>query len=124
VAVRIDPLIPGVNDSPGELRTLVRELAGIGVDQIIASTYKAKPDNFRRVAGVFKDKAPLLRKLYYEENEMVRGIRYAPREVRMKILKILRDMAAEEHIPFSVCREGLPLNTAKTCDASHLLHGD
>lgn len=122
VAVRIDPIIPGINDNFKEIELLVKELADIGVDQIISSTYKAKPDNFKRVAGVFKDNAEYLRKIYYEENEMVRGIRYAPRELRYRILKNMRDLSTRYGIPFSVCREGLNLNTAKTCDASHLLY--
>lgn len=124
VAVRVDPLIPGINDSPEDLRILVKELASLGVDQIISSTYKAKPDNFKRVAGVFKDHAEELRRIYYEENEMVRGIRYAPRDLRYRILKNLRDLADEFGIPFSVCREGLDLNSARTCDASHLARKD
>ncbi len=121
VAVRIDPLIPGINSSLSDLRDLVKELASLGVDQIISSTYKAKGDNFRRVAGVFKDKAEYLREIYYEKNEMIRGIRYAPRELRFKMLKTLRDIADKFSIPFSVCREGLNLNSARTCDGSHML---
>ena len=121
VAVRIDPILPGINDSQAGLRNLVKLLASIGVDQIISSTYKAKGDNFKRVAGVFKDKAKYLREIYYEKNEMVRGIRYAPRELRYKLLKRVRSLADEYAIPFSVCREGLPLNTSKTCDGSHML---
>ncbi len=121
ITVRIDPIIPKINDDPHQLEKLVKELAAIGVEQIISSVYKAKPDNFRRVVGVFKDKAAYLREIYYEKNEMVRGIRYAPRELRLKILKSVRDVANRYGIPFSVCREGLSLNTAKTCDASHLL---
>ena len=121
VAVRVDPIIPSINDSPAMLKALIRELASLGVDQIISSTYKAKPDNFKRVAGVFKDRAEYLHRLYYEQNEMVRGIRYAPRELRYKILKTVRSIADEHSIPFSVCREGFHLNSAKTCDASHLL---
>ncbi len=122
VAVRIDPLIPGINDSPSDLRDLVKELSSLEVNQIISSTYKAKGDNFKRVAGVFKDKAEYLREIYYEKNELVRGIRYAPRELRFKMLKSLRDIADEFSIPFSVCREGLELNSARTCDGSHMLY--
>ncbi len=121
VAVRVDPIIPSINDSPIMLKTLIKELASLGVDQIISSTYKAKPDNFKRVAGVFKDRAEYLRELYYERNEMVRGIRYAPKEIRYKMLKIVRSLADEYAIPFSVCREGFALSSAKTCDGSHLL---
>ncbi len=119
---RVDPLIPGINDDENQLRELVRELADIGIYQIISSTYKAKPDNFRRVAGVFKNQADYLREIYFQRNEMIRGIRYAPRELRFKILSRMRKLADEYNIPFSVCREGLPLNTAKTCDGSHLLY--
>ncbi len=121
IAVRIDPIIPTINDSEGEIKLIVKELASIGVDQIITSTYKAKRDNFQRLKGVFKDRAEILNRIYYEKGESIRGIRYAPRELREKILKMVRREAMRYGIPFSVCREGLDLNTAKTCDASHLL---
>ncbi len=122
VIVRIDPIIPTVNDSEDELGELVKELANIGVAQIISSTYKAKPDNFKRITGVFKDRADVLRELYFEKGTTVRGSRYAPREYRERLLKFIRDEANKQGVPFSVCREGLPLNTAETCDGSHLLY--
>jgi DNA repair photolyase len=119
--VRLDPLIPHINDAPKEIDKMVKRFTEAGALQVISSTYKAKPDNFRRVAGVFKNKAEELRKIYYEDNEMVRGIRYAPRELRFKILKRVRDATKKYGLEFSVCREGLALNTAKTCDGSHHL---
>ncbi|AGB05247.1 DNA repair photolyase [Aciduliprofundum sp. MAR08-339] len=119
--VRLDPVIPGINDNEEEIREMVRVFADIGVRQIISSTYKVKPDNFRRVAGVFKDQAERLHRIYYENGEMVRGIRYAPRDLRLKILKRIRDASLKYGLDFSVCREGLPLNTASTCDGSHML---
>ncbi len=119
--VRLDPVIPGINDNEEEIRKMVRVFADMGVRQIISSTYKAKPDNFRRVAGVFKDQAERLHRIYYENGEMVRGIRYAPRDLRLKILKRIRDASLKYGLDFSVCREGLPLNTASTCDGSHML---
>jgi len=119
--VRFDPIIPTINDSEENIREVVDTLASIGIEQIISSTYKAKRDNFTRVIGVFKKNAEKLTEIYYKNGEIVRGIRYAPRELRMGILKKVRDEASKHGIPFSVCREGLPLNTAPTCDASHLL---
>lgn len=119
--VRLDPIIPGINDDERNIRKMVREFADIGVRQIISSTYKAKPDNFRRVAGAFKNQAENLHSIYYENGEIVRGVRYAPRELRYKILKRVRDAAQKHGLDFSVCREGLPLNTAETCDGSHML---
>jgi len=121
VAVRIDPIIPTINDSERDIKNLVKELASLGIDQIISSVYKAKRDNFRRVIGVFKDRKNTLEKIYLENGEVIRGITYAPKEMRMKILSIIRREAVKYGIPFSVCREGLEINTAKTCDASHLL---
>ncbi len=120
--VRLDPIIPYINDDSRSLENMIKEFADIGVEQIISSTYKAKPDNFKRVTGVFKPMEEKLREIYYKEGEVVRGVRYAPRELRLKILKEIRDLSKKYGIPFSVCREGLPLNTAKTCDGSHLLY--
>lgn len=121
VAVRIDPLIPTINDSEINIKNLVEELASLEIDQIIASVYKAKRDNFRRVIGVFKDKKEVLKKMYFEDGEVIRGIIYAPRRIRENILGMVRREAIKHGIPFSVCREGLDINTARTCDASHLL---
>ncbi len=121
VAVRLDPIIPLINDSPQEIRMLLKTLADMDVDQIISSVYKAKRDNFARISGVFKERAQDLRKIYYEMGEKVRGIRYAPKSLRLKILRVVREEASKRGIPFSVCREGLDMNTAATCDASHLL---
>ncbi|EDY34563.1 radical SAM domain protein [Aciduliprofundum boonei T469] len=120
--VRLDPIIPTINDNMLEIEHLIKALANIGVEQIISSTYKTKPDNFSRITGVFKNSAYKLREIYYQDGEIVRGIRYAPKELRFKILKNVRDLANKYGIPFSVCREGLPLNTASTCDGSHLLY--
>ena len=121
VAVRIDPIIPSINSDFDGLEKLVETLSSLNVDQIITSVYKAKPDNFKRVCSVFKKECEYLRNLYYGKGMIIRGNRYAPIKIRLQILSKLRDLATRYHIPFSVCREGLPLNTAKTCDASHLI---
>ncbi len=42
VSVRIDPIIPYVNDQP---QKLIKTLAAMGVKHITSSTYKVKPDN-------------------------------------------------------------------------------
>jgi len=119
VIVRFDPIIPTINDSEEKIKEMVKLLSELGVVQIISSTYKAKRDNFLRLTGVFKQQAEKLKKLYYVDGNNVRGIRYAPISVRMRVLKRVRDEAKRYGIPFSVCREGLPLNTAPTCDGSH-----
>ncbi len=121
VGARIDPLIPTVNDSERSLKKLVMELASIGVSQITASTYKSRPDNFCRVIAAFPGSAEKLKEIYLKQGEIVRGTRYAPSSMRWKMLIKVRKLADRYEIPFAVCREGLDLNTALTCDGSHLV---
>ena len=45
VTVRIDPIIPFVNDYP---ERLVKKLALLGVRHVTSSTYKVRPDNWKR----------------------------------------------------------------------------
>ena len=47
VSVRIDPIIPCVNDQP---QKLIADLASIGVKHLTCSTYKAKADNWMRLS--------------------------------------------------------------------------
>jgi DNA repair photolyase len=42
VTVRIDPIIPFVNDDP---ERLIKKVASLGVKHITSSTYKVRPDN-------------------------------------------------------------------------------
>jgi DNA repair photolyase len=118
VSVRIDPIIPFINDQPQEL---IKILAAIGVKHITSSTYKVKPDNWKRLSTVLPDVAEKLEPLYFKEGERVGGNILLHRDVRMKILKNIRDLVDVEGLKFGCCREGLErLNTA-SCDGSWLL---
>ncbi len=118
VSVRIDPLIPTLNDQPHKL---ISELASMGVKHITASTYKAKPDNWARLTAALPQVAERLRPLYFEQGERVGGNTLLPREYRFMLLKSVRDLADAHGMGFGVCREGLAqLNTA-ACDGSWLL---
>jgi DNA repair photolyase len=117
VSVRIDPLIPIVNDQP---KKLLAELASIGVKHITASTYKAKPDNWLRLTKALPWLAEKLKPLYFQ-GERIGGSTLLPREFRFKLLKGIRDLVLVNGLRFGVCREGLAeLNTAP-CDGSWLL---
>jgi len=118
VSVRIDPIIPFVNDQP---QKLIKTLAGIGVKHITSSTYKVKPDNWKRLSTSLKDVAEKLEPLYFKEGERIGGSILLPRDMRLKILSGVRDLADVEGLKFGCCREGLErLNTAP-CDGSWLL---
>jgi len=118
VSVRIDPIIPNINDHP---QKLISTLATIGVKHITASTYKAKPDNWKRISEAFHNQALILKPLYFEQGERVGGNVLLPKDFRFKLLKGVRDLAKAKGMQFGVCREGLPqLNTA-ACDGSWMM---
>lgn len=118
VSVRIDPIIPLVND---DLQGLVANLASIGVKHLTCSTYKAKPDNWRRLTMAMPKVADRLKPLYFQQGQKIGGSALLPKDVRFKILKSARDLAEAAGMKFGVCREGLSeLNTA-ACDGSWLL---
>ena len=121
VSVRIDPVIPFVNDKPEKL---VIALASIGVKHVTSSTYKIKPDNWRRFYAAMPRIAEKLKPLYFKQGEKMGGNTMLPRDLRFKLMKNLRDLAKANGMKFGVCREGLPqLNTA-ACDGSWLLNAE
>jgi DNA repair photolyase len=118
VSVRIDPIIPNVNDQP---QKLIAELATIGVKHLTCSTYKAKPDNWMRLTKALPQMAEKLKPLYFQQGDKIGGNTLLPRAFRFKLLKGVRERALANGMRFGVCREGLAeLNTAP-CDGSWLL---
>jgi len=118
VSVRIDPIIPFVNDQP---QKLIKTLASIGVKHLTASTYKAKADNWKRLTEAMPQLAEKLKPLYFQQGERVGGSILLPKNYRFKVLKGIHDLADANGLKFGVCREGLAqLNTAP-CDGSWLM---
>ena len=121
VSVRIDPIIPLVNDQP---QKLIADLASIGVKHLTCSTYKAKPDNWMRLVQAMPKVAEKLKPLYFQQGEKIGGNTLLPKELRFRLLKGVRDLAVANNMKFGVCREGLAeLNTAP-CDGSWLMPKD
>ena len=121
VSVRIDPIIPFVNDQP---QKLIATLTSIGVKHLTCSTYKAKPDNWMRLAQALPKVSEKLKPLYFQQGEKIGGNILLPKELRFKLLKSIRDIAVANNVKFGVCREGLAqLNTAP-CDGSWLMPKD
>jgi DNA repair photolyase len=118
VSVRIDPIIPLVNDHP---QKLISDLANIGVKHVTCSTYKAKADNWMRLTQAMPKVAEKLKPLYVQQGEKIGGSTLMPKDLRYKLLKDIRDLALANGMKFGVCREGLAqLNTA-ACDGSWLM---
>ncbi len=118
VSIRIDPIIPTLNDQP---QKLIEQLASIGIKHITCSTYKAKADNWMRLTQALPKTADKIKPLYFQLGEKVGGNVMLPKDVRLKMLKNVRGMVSSAGMQFGVCREGLSqLNTA-ACDGSWLI---
>ncbi len=120
--VRVDPIIPWLTDDFGQLKELLREARDSGAEHVVFSTYKAKPDNFKRMVLSFPDLAERWRRLYYEEGIRVGGYRYMPARVRYPMLRKVVEEALRLGMTASTCREGFrDLLRAPSCDGTHLL---
>ena len=117
---RIDPIIPGINDAEDELAAIVEACASAGVRHVIASTYKYRPDNFRRIEAIFPREAQRIRDLL-DTSRRISGYWYLRREIRLEMLSRLRRLVESAGMSFSVCREGLPELLGPGCDGQHLL---
>jgi DNA repair photolyase len=118
VTVRIDPIIPYVND---DTEPLILKLAETGIRHVTCSTYKARPDNWHRLAKALPDIKSKLKPIYYVQGENINRTQYLPKQIRYKLMTDTRKQALRHGLGFAVCREGFPeLNTA-TCDGSSIL---
>jgi len=116
--VRIDPIIPGVNEDPTRL---VEMLSETGLTTITSSTYKARPDSLKRMVASFPEHNAQFEELYSKNAEFINRARYLSQDKRYEMMKKIRDIATDLGMEFGMCREGFPdLQTSKSCDGTHL----
>ncbi len=123
-SVRVDPVIPYLNDDEESLREIVDAVASIGAKHVVTSTYKAKPDNFKRMVNAFPELEKKWMKLYYPNGKLRLSYAYAPLEFRKKILFPVVDEARKRGLSYATCRENLldrAYFNAPSCDGTHLL---
>ena len=118
VAVRIDPIIPTLNDNPAKL---ISQLAKLGVKHITSSTYKVKPDNWTRLKLALPKTAETIAPLYFGRGEKVGGNLLLPKSIRFKIMKKISELVQTHGLMFGVCREGFNELNSASCDGSWLL---
>ncbi len=109
-SVRLDPIIPTVNDN--ELEDIVRE-ASRYCDHVVTSTIKPRRDSLRRLATIVP---------YFKELKLERtgNSFYLPSLLRFSLLARVEKAAKQYGMSFATCREGYPFK-AKSCDGSHLI---
>lgn len=107
--VRIDPVIPGVNE---EQEGLIKTLSALGVKQIVSSTFKPRALSWSRFSSAFPEEARRLDKEYIRTGNAW----YLPENTRYRLMKGIQELCKKHGLSFSSCREGFPeLQTAKTC---------
>jgi DNA repair photolyase len=125
VGVRVDPIIPFINDDISEIKELIGALATVGVGFIVTSTYKAKPDNLKRLVNVIGGQlGKRIYKLYKEKGVKISGYYYLPKSMREKLLEPVIKEAKYYGFEYAVCREGLTGRrwfNAPSCDGTHLI---
>ncbi len=124
VGVRLDPLLPGLNDDADSVRDVLEAAKSAGAETVTCSTYKARPDNLRRVLEAFPELEERYRRMYVREGVWMHGYWYLQAEARRRILEAVREVAVRLGLGFATCREGFnTMNTAGSCDGSHLIRG-
>lgn len=118
VSARIDPIIPGINET--EIEELVLAVCQAGAAHIISSTYKARKDNLRRVCSAFPRAGDAL-KVMFQRGCSISGSLYLSQDIRRGLMREVERCALREGVTFSACREGLAPPDGINCDGSHLL---
>jgi DNA repair photolyase len=119
-SLRLDPIIPSLNDA--EIEQIVETATAHCASHVTSSTFKLRPDSWRRVERVFPEISAKLAPLYFERGEHHHNSRYLPRKIRLQLMKAVREACDKNKITFASCREGFQeLSTGASCDGSHLI---
>ncbi len=110
-SVRLDPIIPGVNDK--EIEKVVKEVAPY-CSHVVSSTIKPRIDAIHRLNKLIPE---TMKKMHFER---IGNTYYLPLQKRKELLEKVRDACKQYNISFATCREGFFI-AKKTCDGSHLI---
>jgi len=120
VGVRIDPVIPFLNDEG--VKELLREVKNAGALHVTSSTFKPRWDSWRRMRQAFPTVCRRLEPLYFKDGERMGRSYYLPKPLRFKLMSKIAEECKRIGLTFACCREGfLELNSGKSCDGSHLI---
>ncbi len=122
VGLRLDPLLPGLNDDEESVKEVLEAARDAGARFVVTSTYKARPDNLKRVLAAFPHLRDMYIRLYRREGRWMHGYWYLPEHLRGDMILRVRRIALRLGFEFATCREGfVDLHTAPSCDGSHLI---
>ena len=115
VVLRIDPIIPFLNDA--EIEQLVDRMSF--VDHVVVSTFKPRFDSWSRFRSVFPDIAGRLEKLYFKSGRKIGNSWYLPRDMRLDLLRRAKNAVEAYGVSFGSCRENF--YSHPSCDGTHLI---
>lgn len=118
VSVRIDPIIPGIND--GEIEELVLAGSSAGACHITTSTYKARPNSLKAICRAFPEAKEAL-EAFFRRGDRMAGSSYLPEDIRRRFILEVERIALREGLTFAACREGVRPVAGVQCDGSHLI---
>ncbi len=124
IGVRVDPIIPFVNDDREDLGRLVEEVVSLGASHIVCSTFKARWDSLRRIERNLGGIGRRIVELYRLTGVKMGGYIYLPEDFRRSILEPVCSKARELGVTYAVCREGLfheKYFNSPSCDGQHLI---
>jgi DNA repair photolyase len=117
VFARIDPIIPGINDS--EIEDLVFAVCEAGAQH---NFLHCRPlDSWKRICSAPSQAESL--KAIFDKGNRVGGSRYMQREIRESLMLKVEKAALKNGVTFASCREGLAIQRGVLCDGSHLMGG-
>lgn len=118
VALRLDPIFPSLNE---EVENLVQAAAERGIKHVTSSTFKPRPDSWKRMCETFPEIMEKLKPLYFRQGGRHRNCWYLPRAIRRELMNRVKRACEKLGLTFAPCREGFnDLITASSCDGSHL----
>ncbi len=118
VTLRADPIFPYLNEEG--IVEVVEAAAQAGARHVTASTFKPRPDSWRRMTLSFPEFCERTKRLYFDYGWKHGPSRYLPKRLRVQLLDRVRRVCERLGVSFATCREGLKFR-APSCDGTHLI---
>lgn len=112
-SVRLDPIIPGINDD--EIEEIVSAVSPY-VKHVVSSTLKPRIDSMKRLRKIIEK----IIDIDSFKWERIGNSFYLPKKIRFEFLKRVENACIKHGLSFATCREGYKFK-AKSCDGSHLI---
>ena len=110
--LRLDPIIPGVNDN--NIENIITTVAPF-VTHVVSSTVKPRGDGMKRLRLALPG---IIDQLPFQPRGRTF---YLPQHLRYTLMKQVKDACQTEGLTFATCREGFASLHTAPCDGSHLI---